>query len=223
MSEYAPSAEQVYDFSMLCLNSDLSKAEAFVQDLLNNGKSTESVYLNLFAPAARQLGTLWEEDVCNFIQVTIGLVQLQTITRKLGHSFNEKRTFGARGEKALFAPSPGSQHTFGALMVSEFFRKEGWQVWLELGPAESDLLTTIADEWFDVIGLSIGSDAELDDLSGLIGRIREVSNNPSVFVMIGGAAIYGRTDLSNRFGADAFAADAASALELARELLATTA
>ena len=75
MSEYAPSAEQVYDFSMLCLNPDLSKAEAFVQDLLNNGKSTESVYLNLFAPAARHLGSLWEEDVCNFIQVTIGLVQ----------------------------------------------------------------------------------------------------------------------------------------------------
>jgi methanogenic corrinoid protein MtbC1 len=109
-------------------------------------------------------------------------------------------------------------------MVSEFFRKEGWQVWMELGPAESDLLTTIADEWFDLIGLSIGSDAELDDLSGLIGRIREASNNPSVFVMIGGAAIYGRTDLSsNHFGADAFAADAASAVELARELLATTA
>jgi methanogenic corrinoid protein MtbC1 len=42
-------------------------------------------------------------------------------------------------------------------------------------------------------------------------------------VMIGGAAIHGRTDLSNRFGADAFAADAATAVELARELLATTA
>ena len=108
-------------------------------------------------------------------------------------------------------------------MVSEFFRKEGWQVWLELGSAESDLLTNIADEWFDVIGLSIGSDAELDDLSGLIGRIREASHNPSVFVMIGGPAIHGRTDLSNRFGAAAFAADAASAVELAKELLATTA
>ena len=223
MSQYTPSAEQVYEFALLCLNPDLSKAESFVQDLLNNGVSAESVYLNLFAPAARQLGALWEEDVCNFIQVTIGLVQIQTITRKLGHSFNEKRTFGARGEKALFAPSPGSQHTFGALMVSEFFRKEGWQVWLELGPAESDLLTTIADEWFDLIGLSIGSDAELDGLSGLIARIREASHNPSVFVMIGGPAIHGRTDLSNRFGADAFAADAASAVELARELLATTA
>jgi len=223
MSEYTPSAEQVYDFSMLCLNSDLSKAEAFVQDLFSSGKSAESVYLNLFAPAARQLGTLWEEDVCNFIQVTIGLVQLQTIIRKLGHSFNEKRTFGARGEKALFAPLPGSQHTLGVLMVSEFFRKEGWQVWMELGPAESDLLTTIADEWFDVIGLSIGTDAELDDIAGLISRIREASHNPLVFVMIGGPAIHGRTDLSNRFGADAFAADAASAVELARELLATTA
>ena len=223
MSEYTPSAEQVYDFALLCLNTDLCKAEAFVQDLLNNGKSAESVYLNLFAPAARQLGALWEEDVCNFIQVTIGLVQIQTITRKLGNSFNEKRTFGACAEKALFAPLPGSQHTLGVLMVSEFFRKEGWHVWMELGHAESDLLTTIADEWFDVIGLSIGSDAELDDLSGLIGRIRAASNNPSVFVMIGGPAIHGRTDLSNRFGADAFAADAASAVELARELLATTA
>ncbi len=223
MSEYNPSPEQVVEFALLCINSDLQKSEAFVHDLINNGKSAESIYLNLFAPAARHLGTLWEDDVCDFIKVTIGLVQIQTITRKLGNSFNDKRTLSASGPKALFSPVPKSQHTLGLLMVSEFFRKEGWQVWLEPSPIESNLFSTIANESFDLVGLSIGTKEELNDLTDLISRIRAASYNPSVFVMIGGPAIHERTDLSNRFGADAFAADAASAVELARELLATTA
>ncbi len=223
MREYTPSPEQVDEFAQLCINSDLKKAEAFVHDLLNDGKSAESIYLNLFAPAAQHLGTLWEDDACDFIKVTLGLVHIQTITRKLGKSFNEKRNLSAPGPKALFAAIPKSQHTLGVLMVSEFFRKEGWQVWLEPNPIESHLLSTLANEWFDVVGLSIGTKEELNDLTDLISRIRAASHNPSVFVMIGGPAIHQRTDLSNRFGADAFAADAATAVELARELLATTA
>ncbi len=223
MREYTPSPEQVDEFAQLCINSDLKKAEAFVHDLLNDGKSAESIYLNLFAPAAQHLGTLWEDDACDFIKVTLGLVHIQTITRKLGKSFNEKQNLSVSGPKALFAAIPKSQHTLGVLMVSEFFRKEGWQVWLEPSPIESHLLSTLANEWFDVVGLSIGTKEELNDLTDLISRIRAASHNPSVFVMIGGPAIHQRTDLSNRFGADAFAADAATAVELARELLATTA
>ena len=223
MSEYSPSPEQVLEFALLCINSDLKKTEAFVHALLDDGKSAESIYLNLFAPAARLLGTLWEDDVCDFVKVTIGMVQIQTITRKLGNSFNEKRSLRTLGPKALFTAVPKSQHTLGLLMVSEFFRKDGWQVWLEPSPIESNLLSTIANESFDLIGLSVGTKEELNDLTHLISRIRAASHNPSVFVMIGGPAIHQRTDLSNRFGADAFAADAASAVELARELLATTA
>jgi methanogenic corrinoid protein MtbC1 len=63
---------------------------------------------------------------------------------------------------------------------------------------------------------------ELNYLPDLIKRIRNVSSNPSVFVMIGGRAINERNDLTNRFGADVCATDAANAVELARELLATT-
>jgi MerR family transcriptional regulator, light-induced transcriptional regulator len=107
-------------------------------------------------------------------------------------------------------------------MVSEFFRKEGWQVWMELAPNESDLLSTLTDEWFDVVGLSIGTDAQLDELSTLIDRLRQTSHNPSVFVMIGGPAIYERINIEKEVGADAFATDASKALELARELLATS-
>ena len=222
MSEYALSTNVIHEFALLCVNPDASKAETFVQNLLDTGHSTESIYLQLFSPSARYLGTLWEEDECDFVQVTLGLMQLQMMTRKIGNSFHDRYNLSAPGPKVLFAPMPGSQHTLGVLIVSELFRKEGWQVWMELGSSEKNLLSTLSEEWFDVVGLSIGTEAQLDELSTLIDRVRRASHNPSVLVMIGGPAIHGRSDHSHRFGADAFAADAASAVKIARELLATT-
>ena len=56
-----------------------------------------------------------------------------------------------------------------------------------------------------------------------MSRIRLASYNPPVFVLIGGSAIHGCLVFKNHFGADAFAADARSAIKLARELLTTPA
>ena len=81
------------------------------------------------------------------------------MTLRLGSEFQEKRKLAMDGMRALFAPVPGSQHTFGVLMVSEFFRREGWQVWMELGSSETALLEAVKKDWFEVIGLSVGIDA----------------------------------------------------------------
>jgi methanogenic corrinoid protein MtbC1 len=218
MSEFKPTTKVINEFALLCLNPEIKQAEEFVQNLLRNGESTESIYLNLFTPSARYLGTLWEDDECDFVQVTIGLMQLQIIIRKLGQTFQGNHDAGDLTQKALFAPMPGSQHILGVLMVSEFFRKEGWQVWLELGASEANLLDMLSTEWFDLVGLSVGTQAQLDQLTGLIARIRKAALNPALFVMLGGPAIYGRSDLLDKLGADAIVSDARSAVELAQEL-----
>ena len=213
-----PTEEEIAHFSALCIATNQDAPDIYVQSLMSEGLNSEAIFLHLFAPAARHLGFLWEYDLCDFTQVTIGLVRMQQLTLRLGIEFQKKRKLAMDGMRALFAPIPGSQHTFGVLMVSEFFRKEGWQVWMELGSSESTLLEAVAKDWFEVIGLSVGTETQVDSLREIIRRIRGCSANRQVKILIGGPLLVLSPDLYKEVGADGASADAASAVDLARTL-----
>ena len=210
-----PTQEEIARFAQLCIDADADAPDTFVQSLIAEGLASEAIFLHLLAPAARHLGYLWDEDMCDFTQVTIGLVRMQQITLRLGSEFQEKRKLAMEGMRALFAPVPGSQHTFGVLMVSEFFRREGWQVWMELGSSEATLLEAVKKDWFDVIGLSVGIDAHVESLTD---SIRLSSANRNAKILIGGPLLALSPDLYKEVGADGAASDAATAVELARTL-----
>lgn len=213
-----PTQEEIARFAQLCIESDADAPDTFVQSLMAEGLGSEAIFLHLLAPAARHLGYLWEEDICDFTQVTIGLVRMQQMTLRLGSEFQEKRKLAMDGMRALFAPVPGSQHTFGVLMVSEFFRREGWQVWMELGSSETALLEAVKKDWFEVIGLSVGIDAHVESLIKTIRIIRSSSANSNAKILIGGPLLAVSPDLYKKVGADGAASDAATAVELARNL-----
>lgn len=216
-----PTEDEIAQFAALCVESNPDAPDLFVQAMMSEGLSSEAIFLHLLAPAARHLGYLWEEDLRDFTQVTIGLVRMQQLTLRLGSEFQEKRKLAMEGMRALFAPVPGSQHTFGVLMVSEFFRREGWQVWMELGSSETTLLDAVEKDWFDVIGLSVGSEAHVGVLTEIIRRIRASSSNPNAKVLIGGPLLLLSPNLYKDVGADGAAGDAVSAVELAQTLFST--
>ncbi len=213
-----PTESEVSNFADLCTNPDEVAPDLFVQGLMTEGLSSEAIFLHLLAPAARHLGYLWDEDLCDFSKVTIGLLRMQKITLRLGSDFQEKRKSALEGMRALFAPVPGSQHTLGVLMVSEFFRREGWQVWMELGSSEEKLLAAVKKDWFQVIGLSIGSEAHVESLTDTIRLIRAASANRDVKVLIGGPILAITPNLFKEVGADGAAGDAVSAVALAKNL-----
>ena len=213
-----PTQEEIARFAQLCIESDADAPDTFVQSLITEGLASDAIFLHLLAPAARHLGYLWDEDMCDFTQVTIGLVRMQQMTLRLGSEFQQQRKLAMDGMRALFAPVPGSQHTFGVLMVSEFFRREGWQVWMELGSSESVLLAAVEKDWFDVIGLSVGIEAHVESLTDTIRHIRLSSANRNAKILIGGPLLALSPDLYKEVGADGAASDAATAVELAQTL-----
>jgi methanogenic corrinoid protein MtbC1 len=213
-----PTAQEVASFAESCIGSDPDLPDAFVQGLIAEGLGAEALFLHLLTPAARHLGYLWDEDLCDFTNVTVGLVRMQQITLRLGRDFQEQRKSPMAGRRAMFAPVPGSQHTLGVLMVSEFFRREGWQVWMELGSSEIPLLSAARKDWFDVIGLSIGTEAHADYLTDIIGELRVASTNPDMKVLIGGPALATTPQLCQMVGADGAASDAVTAIELAKSM-----
>jgi len=218
-----PSQDEIVEFSSLCISADQEATDLFVQSLMAQGLGSDAIFLHLLAPAARHLGYLWEEDLCDFTQVTIGLIKMQKITLRLGSEFQEKRKGPMEGMRALFAPVPGSLHTLGVLMVSDFFRREGWQVWMELGSSEAILLAAVEKDWFQVVGLSVGTEDHVDSLANTIRALRVASSNRDVKILIGGPLVALSPNLYKVVGADAAASDATSAVELARTLFSQSA
>ena len=204
----------------LLLSGDDAGAGDFVAALREAGASAEVLYIGVLSEAARGLGVLWEEDRCDFVKVTIALGRLQQIARSLSPGFQTGAVKASGVYSILLLPASGDQHTFGLVILAEFFQRAGWHVGggpLSSGP---DAAVLARDTWFDVVGFSVGSIAHVEILAKSIRRLRELSRNPAVFVMVGGPLILTRPELLTHFGADATASDAPDAVHQANVLVA---
>jgi len=207
------------EFVRLLLGEDPGQAFAFIDGLVASGATAEELYTGILPDAARWLGLMWEEDRCDFTQVTIALGRLQQAARTLSPRFQETAVNRTGPYTLLLLPVVGDQHTFGLLILAEFFQRAGWRV--TGGPKTSgiDPANLVRDTWFDVAGFSIGSERLLDGLTMTIRQIRRTSRNRGIRVMAGGPLFQQRPELAGRAGADAVATDATGAVRLATDLL----
>lgn len=216
----APGPVEVAALAQRVMGSDPLEASAYVEKLHAEGMSLEMIYLDLLAPTASRLGELWVSDDCDFTEVTVGLWRLQQVMYDLSAEFLERARDQAPGHRALLAPAPGSQHTFGLFMVAEFFRRAGWNVLDKASITAEALSAAVRHEWFDVVGLSVGSEVHVEALASVILDLRRASVNPSVVVLVGGPLMVMQPDLIIQLGADATASDAPHAVAQAEELVA---
>ena len=217
----APDEENVEELTRIVLTQDDDTAWAYVRAMQSQGIPAEDLFLDLLAPTARRLGDLWVADLCDFAEVTIGLGRLQLAMRNLSMSVRDQ--VDARqelGRRVLLAATPGEQHTFGILMVSEFMRRDGWDVTGEPGLSSEDLVDMAGREWFSVVGLSLHSERSIDVLTSCIRAIRRESKNRAIGIMVGGKVFMERPELAPLVGADATASDAPGATRQADNLLA---
>jgi len=208
----APDDSDVKELVRLLLAHDVAVVSAYVETVRQRGATLELICLKLLAPAARELGLLWEEDECDFMQVTVGLCRLHQLLRELSPEFRCDETERTLERRILLAACPGEQHTFGLSVVAQFLRRAGWDVWHEFPGKSADILELVRQYWFAVVGLSVGSEARVDTVASTIRAIRQASRNRGVGVMVGGPILLAKPELALLVGADATAADGPQAV-----------
>jgi methanogenic corrinoid protein MtbC1 len=203
----------------LALQIEADELLEYADRILGRGVPVSNLLVDLLAPAARLLGEYWEQDRCDFVDVTMGLWRLQEVVHEVAGRASLARRLGAAGRRALFAVMPGDQHSFGTVVIDEVFCREGWMT-DRLGEGQaSDLLDRVAGTWFDLVGLTVSCDSHTANLTSLITALRNVSRNPRVRVMVGGRVFVEQPDLANQVGADGTAPDAKVALTVADDLV----
>ena len=205
------------------LNDGATEATALARGLIFKGAPVESVFVDLLAWSARKLGDYWTDDICTFTDVTIALCRLHEVLHQISELSGATPLKAADVAHSILVSSvPGDQHVFGALMVAESFRRDGWIVRCEPGNNTDKLKSAVAKEPFDVVGLSCACDRDKAELADLISIVRRNSVNRSAVIMVGGRLFLEHPELAIEVGADLLAQDGASAVELARNRLANT-
>jgi len=206
----------IEELVQLLLRHDATVAYRYVNALRSGGMALPAIYLDLLAPAARLLGVMWENDECNFTQVTLAVSRMHQVLLQFSPCFCASVATGNEtGNTALIVPIPGEQHTFGLFMVTEFFRRAGWNIWSGNPATDDELLGVVRRNSFDLVGYSVAADRQLVRLPEQIRAIRKASMNRTIKVMVGGRAFTDNPDLYREVGADATATDGMDAVKLA--------
>jgi methanogenic corrinoid protein MtbC1 len=218
--ELRPTPEDVERMALLSRADDLAAAIALAEAVRDRGVPVTAVFLHLLAPAARRLGEWWVEDRCSFIDVTLGLMQLQQVLQALSPVLLTDLAPPAEGRRVLLLPAPGEQHTFGLSLVAEFFRRGGWDVTVEPGLEWDEAMTLVRRDWFALVGVSVGTTERVGHLAELIAALRRASCNPDIAVLVGGAPFGSDPTLARRLGADGSATDGEQAVRQAEAIAA---
>jgi methanogenic corrinoid protein MtbC1 len=174
-------------FVALITRDGPQKTEQYIAELLNLGMGVDSIVLELIPRIARKLGDQWISDSLSFTEVTIATGRLQKLIYSLDHLFQETRTHAATAHTILVSAAPGSHHTLGPLILSNYFTWAGCNVLSESMPTQRYIETTVGSKSLTAIALSVADYDQLDQLPMLIQSIRNKSLNPAIIVLTGGS------------------------------------
>ena len=169
----------------------------------------------LIIPVAEELGRMWCEDQQNFSSITAASARLQLLLTSLseieGPSFcDEDRP------RILLMRMPSNDHTLGLSVIASVFHEEGWMV--DGGPSllvGNRAYAMVRDNRYQVIGVSIAVGSTIEEISGVIKKIRAACSDPSVSILIGGPCLSSRETELRAAGADILALDVRHALQMA--------
>jgi len=213
-----PSSPELQAFvDALVAEDDLATDHA-IHVLRQRGVAVSTLYVELLAPAARELGLRWEQDRVDFATATVSLGRLQRLMRQLSPDFGREVEHTGHGRRVLLTQPESEQHMFGLSMVAEFFRRAGWDVLGGVAGVGLDPVAWVRRDWFDVVGFSIGSEAGIGWLRDTIALVRQTSRNPSLVVLVGGPLFSLHPEWVAEVGADA-TTDGRSAPGLAEALV----
>jgi methanogenic corrinoid protein MtbC1 len=174
-------------FVALITRDGPQKTEQYITELLNLGMGIDLIVLELIPRIARKLGNQWASDNLSFAEVTIATGRLQKLIYSLDHLYQETRTSPTTTHSILVTAAPGSHHTLGPLILSNYFTWAGWSVLSESAPSERFIETTVTSKSLTAIAVSIADYDQLDRLPKLIQSIRSKSLNPAIIVLTGGS------------------------------------
>lgn len=185
----------------------MSEAEtshhAVISALMASGVSSEQFHHDYVPAAAHRLGEMWIADEASFIDVTLASSRLQALFRSAGDGLGGgwlDRSIPL-GQSVLMVIPAFEQHSLGAFVAADNFRRNGVWVKLCIGLEERELTDVLRTNRFSMVALSLSTWKSVEKAGDLVKFLRaRVDSLPPL--VVGGRIVSERAPVEKTSGAD---------------------
>lgn len=198
------------------LRADRRTATTLIQNAGSEGVSIRDLYLDVFQPVQREIGRLWQNNEITVAEEHYCTASTQSI---MAQFYPQILATPRRGRKVVVACVGNELHEIGTRMIADFFEMDGWDgVYLGANTPASSLIDLVCRERPDLVALGVTMTYHLGTATELVQRLRADDRCRDVKVLVGGYVFQQHEALWQSLGADAWARDAAQAVEVGNEL-----
>jgi methanogenic corrinoid protein MtbC1 len=194
---------------------DRKRAFAVALDAHKNGTDLRTLYLDVFQPALREIGHLWEQNEVTVAEEHLATAITQSIMAGL---YTQNMLAAERGRHMVAACAEMERHEIGLRMLCDFMDFQGWTTsFLGASVPRSSLAQMVREQRPDVLALSASLTPHLTHLRATIEGVRAACGGNHPLVLVGGRIFHETPELAYAVGADLTAKDAHEAAQLLNE------
>ncbi len=188
-------------------------AGRLVFDAAERGEPVRQLYLQVFQPALREIGRLWQMNKISVAQEHFCSASTQIMMSQM---LPRDSAIEPCGGSVVVACVSGDLHDLGARMVADFFEMAGWDAYFcGANTPHTAVVQAVVERAAEVLAVSATMGYHLHVVQDLIATVRADPRCARLRVMVGGHPFNVDPVLWRTVGADGSAADADRAVELA--------
>jgi len=198
------------------LSGDLKNISPLVNEALEAGIGPQEIIDNGLIEGMNELGVLWKNGEVFLPEIIVGARIMHAATDILRPLLSGGKT-KTKGTIVL-GTVKGDLHNIGKNLVSVMIEGAGYEVF-DIGidqPAE-EFVKSAKEKNADVVGLSALLSTTMIEIPKVIDAFKDAAFRDQVKIIIGGAPV--TQNLADEVGADGYAPDAPSAVDLVKRLI----
>lgn len=197
------------------LRGDRKACRVVIEETLQSGVPANSVYVDVIWPVMVEIESLLRADKITPTQEHLATRINRTIVDQLQNKLPRRPS---RNKKIVICCAPNDLQELGAQMMVDLFESDGWEVRFLGGGLNKDDILAFTNEYAPDILLIYGtSPKQAPDVRRLIDTIRGVDAWPNLRTMVSGGLFNRAEGLWEEIGADAYAATALEAVQIAAD------
>ena len=216
-----PYADAARSFLAALIAADQDKAGMVLEQAVGSGTPLRDIFLHILQPVLEETGRLWQLNRISIAQEHFVTASAVPWMARLHNQIPARKGEKGRKEMTVIAVSVGPElHDVGIRMVADLFRMDGWETYyLGANTPVQSILAAVRERKAGLITLSTTMARHLPDVQYLIRSLRGDPGTAEVKIIVGGYPFRIVPGLWKQIGADAYAGDAAEAVDIAPRLV----
>lgn len=214
-SETANDSDMYGFFLTQLLQGDYKQCLALSEHFMAEQRTMGDFYTHVIQPCQYEVGRLWETGHVSIAHEHLATAIVSRVMLRV--AANSLRP-NSRNGRAVITCAPNELHEIGARMVADLLEEADWDVhYLGANVPDDELVQYVRAVRPEFVGISAVMPFNLHAIKTIIQRIHAQDEIGKGKVMVGGLAFQHDPELWEFLGADGYAPDARTAVQLANE------